>query len=646
MRRAVEGLRSRNRWHRAASAVQLGRMRSDAAGRGARGPHERRERRRAHGGGAQPGRHRRPAGGRGAHPGTRGPVAVDGDHGRRGPRRDGPAGRADARRDRGRGRLRPPGAHEAAVTAVRVLGEIRDPRAEPVLIELLEGAERPERACAGGGGSRRRRRPAGAAGACGTPSRDEAWQVRAQAASSLGALGDRDERPRAQRRDRGHGLVGATQLRRGARRARRARPRGAGRALATSPDRYVRDRCIAVLEDLARRGRATVRGGAARELMARGRQQPSSSATSSPSTSSTPRSSRSRSTSRACTCAAWRSAATTSSCSRRSRRPISIILPAFNEEACIVDSVDALRLLEYGELEIVVVDDGSTDGMLARLTEAYDLVRSRTPLRLQLPCRPIARGLRLPAPARTCRGRLQGERRLQGGRHQRRRQRGALPARLRHRRRRRSSRRTRCCARSARSSSVRARPIAVGGTVRIVNGCAVSVGRITRLGAPRNLLAALQVVEYMRAFIASRTAWSTLGGLFLISGAFGVFRKDALVEVGGFNPEAIGEDMELVLRMHRTFRAQKRRFRIVFVPDPVVWTEAPESPQGAAQPAQALAPRSAPVPLVEPEHGLPAVAGRRGHARPALSLDLRGRRHRGRGRRLRGDRRQRAARAS
>jgi cellulose synthase/poly-beta-1,6-N-acetylglucosamine synthase-like glycosyltransferase len=258
--------------------------------------------------------------------------------------------------------------------------------------------------------------------------------------------------------------------------------------------------------------------------------------------------------------------------------PVSIILPAFNEEACIVESVDALRLLEYGELEIVVVDDGSTDGMLARLTEAYDLVHSRTPLRLQLPSRPIRA--------------VYGSRRLpnltvvskeNGGCKADATNAGVNAARY-----------PLVCVTDAdaileKDALLRAvrpfleRPretVAVGGTVRIVNGCTVSVGRITRLGAPRNLLAALQVVEYMRAFIASRTAWSKLGGLFLISGAFGVFRKDALVEVGGFNPKAIGEDMELVLRMHRTFRAQKRKFRIVFVPDPVVWTEAPESLKG------------------------------------------------------------------
>ena len=226
----------------------------------------------------------------------------------------------------------------------------------------------------------------------------------------------------------------------------------------------------------------------------------------------------------------------------------------------------------------MVVDDGSTDAMLERLTEAYDLVPSRLPLRMQLPCRPIHAvyaSRRLPN--------LVVVSKENGGCKADASNAGINVARY-----------PLVCITDAdavleKDALLRAvrpfveRPretVAVGGTVRIVNGCAVSVGRVTRVGAPRNLLAALQVVEYMRAFIASRTAWSYVGGLFLISGAFGLFRKDALVEVGGYNAEAIGEDMELVLRMHRTFRAQKRRFRIVFVPDPVVWTEAPESLKG------------------------------------------------------------------
>ena len=222
----------------------------------------------------------------------------------------------------------------------------------------------------------------------------------------------------------------------------------------------------------------------------------------------------------------------------------------------IVDSVDALRLLEYGEFEIVVVDDGSTDGTLDRLVEAYDLVASTVPLRMQVPCRPI-HGVyvsrRLPN--------LVVVSKENGGCKADASNAGINAARY-----------PLVCITDAdavldKDTLLRVvrpfveRPretIAVGGTVRIVNGCTVNVGRVTRVGAPRNLLAALQTVEYMRAFIASRTAWSRIGGLFLVSGAFGVFRKDALVEVGGYDTDAIGEDMELVLRMHRHFRARSR----------------------------------------------------------------------------------------
>lgn len=255
--------------------------------------------------------------------------------------------------------------------------------------------------------------------------------------------------------------------------------------------------------------------------------------------------------------------------------PMSIILPAFNEEACIVASVDAARLLEYTELEIVVVDDGSTDATLARLIEAYDLVRSRVPVRLQVPCRPIHAvyvSRRLPN--------LVVVSKENGGCKADASNAGINVARY-----------PLLCFTDAdtvleKDALLRAvrpfleRPretVAVGGTVRISNGCTVTDGRVTRVGAPRNLLAAVQAVEYMRAFIASRTAWSAIGGLFLISGAFAVFRKDAVVEVGGHDTRAIGEDMELVLRVRHRLAARRKRFRMVFVPDPVVWTEAPET---------------------------------------------------------------------
>jgi cellulose synthase/poly-beta-1,6-N-acetylglucosamine synthase-like glycosyltransferase len=94
---------------------------------------------------------------------------------------------------------------------------------------------------------------------------------------------------------------------------------------------------------------------------------------------------------------------------------------------------------------------------------------------------------------------------------------------------------------------------------------------------PRNWLARFQVVEYLRAFLSGRMAMSSANALLIISGAFGLFRRDAVLEVGGFRHDTIGEDMEIVTRLHRRWREAGRRYRIVFRPDPVCWTEAPES---------------------------------------------------------------------
>ncbi len=255
--------------------------------------------------------------------------------------------------------------------------------------------------------------------------------------------------------------------------------------------------------------------------------------------------------------------------------PISIIIPAYNEEECIVDSVDALRLLEYSQFEIVVVDDGSTDRTLARLTEAYQLTVSHQPLRMRVPCQPIERvftSQRIPNLVVLTKQNGNGKS-------------DAVNAGIN------ASRYPLLCVsdadavleKDALERVVRPfleRPretIAAAGIVRIVNGCSIRSGRVTEVRAPRNPLAALQTLEYLRAFLASRTAWSRLGALFLVSGAFGLFRTDAVVEVGGFSTTTLGEDLELILRLHHHFRERRRHYRVVFIPDPVVWTEAPET---------------------------------------------------------------------
>lgn len=257
--------------------------------------------------------------------------------------------------------------------------------------------------------------------------------------------------------------------------------------------------------------------------------------------------------------------------------PISVLMPAYNEQETIVEAVNALRLLEYGEYEIVVVDDGSTDATLARLIEHFSLERIDRPVRLTLSCAPI----RAVYVSRSVTN-LTVVCKENGGKAD------ALNAGVN------VARYPLFCAIDAdaileRDALLRVvkpfmeRPqetVASSGIVRIANGCRVLEGRVVEVGNPRSRLALLQIVEYLRAFLGNRTGWSRLRALFVISGAFGVFKKQDVVEVGGYRTDTVGEDMDLVLRLHRLCREQGRRYRIVFIPDPVVWTEAPETLAG------------------------------------------------------------------
>ena len=254
--------------------------------------------------------------------------------------------------------------------------------------------------------------------------------------------------------------------------------------------------------------------------------------------------------------------------------PISILVPAYNEEAGIVDSVRSLLALDYPSTELVVVSDGSTDGTVARMVEAFDLRPAQRPTPPFLEHAAV-RGVYVP------RGRL----RLilvdkdNGGKAD------SLNAGINF------ARFPLVCGIDADSileqdALVKAampfvedplRTVATGGVVRIANGCRIVRGRVVEAVLPRRRLPMFQVVEYLRAFFAARTGWSAVNGLLIVSGAFGIFRKDAVIAAGGYRTDTVGEDMELVVRLHRTMREAGRPYRIVYVPDPVCWTEAPES---------------------------------------------------------------------
>jgi cellulose synthase/poly-beta-1,6-N-acetylglucosamine synthase-like glycosyltransferase len=254
--------------------------------------------------------------------------------------------------------------------------------------------------------------------------------------------------------------------------------------------------------------------------------------------------------------------------------PISILVPAFNEAAGITDSVRSLLALEYPKFEIVVISDGSTDETIARLVEAFDLEELRRPIPPFVSHEPI-RAIYGP------RGRLnllvldKGN----GGKAD------ALNAGLNF------AEYPLVCAIDADSvleqdALVKAAmpflddpvgTVATGGLVRVANGCRIERGRVMEAGLPRTALPMFQVVEYLRAFFGARTGWSAVNGLLIVSGAFGLFRRDVVVAAGGWSTDTVGEDMELVVRLHQTMRDQGRPDKVVYVPDPVCWTEAPES---------------------------------------------------------------------
>ena len=252
---------------------------------------------------------------------------------------------------------------------------------------------------------------------------------------------------------------------------------------------------------------------------------------------------------------------------------ISVLAPAYGEEATIVQSTRSLLALAYPQLEVVVVNDGSPDGTLDALRTAFDLQPVLPIYRRTIPTaavRGIYRSRRAP--------RLVVVDKENGGKAD------ALNCGL-------------CIATGELACAIDAdtiiepdallrmvrpfleddRVVAAGGTIRPVNGSQVRAGRVVAQGAPRHPLAALQAVEYLRAFLPGRVGWNRLGGNLIISGAFGLFRRAPTLAIGGYEEATVGEDMELVARLRRRGHEEDGPRRVSFVPDPVAWTEVPEA---------------------------------------------------------------------
>jgi len=256
--------------------------------------------------------------------------------------------------------------------------------------------------------------------------------------------------------------------------------------------------------------------------------------------------------------------------------PISVLAPAYNEAATIRESVRAMLSLRYPEFEVIVINDGSKDETLRLLIDEFHLYKSARFYETPLQTKPI-RGvyesidpIRLVVIDKDNGGKADS---LNAGINV-----AHYPL---------------VC--SVDSDSLLendallrvAKPfvedpglvVAVGGIVRVANGCSISGGHVEQVDLPKSWIARIQVVEYLRAFLGGRVAFSAFNCMLIISGAFGLFLKSAALAVGGYDTNTVGEDMELILRLHRRGLLENKAYRIVFQPDPVCWTEVPESLQ-------------------------------------------------------------------
>lgn len=253
--------------------------------------------------------------------------------------------------------------------------------------------------------------------------------------------------------------------------------------------------------------------------------------------------------------------------------PISILVPAYNEEATVVENIKSLLALNYANYEVVVINDGSKDDTLSKVISAFDLKMVTYPMRAKIKTNEVRGIYYNPEHPK-----LHLIDKVNGGKAD------ALNVGINF-----SNYPyfvsidadslldSDALIRIALSFMEYKYTIAVGGIIRVANGSKVVGGKVISLALPRNSVALFQIVEYFRAFLVGRMGWSIFDALLIISGAFGAFEKDAVLKVGGYTVGTVGEDMDLVMKLHMFMRKKKYKYKINFLPDPICWTQVPET---------------------------------------------------------------------
>lgn len=257
-------------------------------------------------------------------------------------------------------------------------------------------------------------------------------------------------------------------------------------------------------------------------------------------------------------------------------KPFSIFVPAYNEEVCLVQTIESLCSMNYPEYEVIVCNDGSSDGTLNQLKERFKLEEVNVEIPDRFEHQPIRRVF-----FSSLQPRLVVVDKVRGGKPD------AINA-------------AACMARYGYLCTVDAdsmlsddsmrklmqrfvgapKNVGIGGIVRVLNGTTLQNGQVKEIHVPKKWIEKIQVVEYLRSFLFGRLGWSDLNILMIISGAFLVLRRDVVERVGGWRETAIGEDIDIVLRLQRMIKEEHLDMRLSFAPDPVCWTQVPSNIRG------------------------------------------------------------------
>ncbi|OLY92211.1 Glycosyltransferase, catalytic subunit of cellulose synthase and poly-beta-1,6-N-acetylglucosamine synthase [Cnuella takakiae] len=257
---------------------------------------------------------------------------------------------------------------------------------------------------------------------------------------------------------------------------------------------------------------------------------------------------------------------------------ISLLATAYNEGPTILDNVRSLLSLHYENMELIIINDGSKDDTLEKLIKKLELVPDTTrPCEGQLACKPIKGVYRSTNPIYRKVVVIDKE---NGGKAD------AMNAGINLARNKYIVATDGDCILEQDALLKMVKPflqstnrqmIATGGVVRIINDCEVHNGRLSKINMPRNLIVRTQVLEYIRAFLLGRMAWSRINGLLIVSGAFGCFDRDVVIACGGYQQGSFGEDFDLVVSMRRYMEENGLPYRVQYIPEPLCWTEAPAS---------------------------------------------------------------------